>query len=139
MSILVWRNLGQNRLRTLLTILAVAFSSFLICAVLTLPSARESFLSSYSGGLRLIIHHKSGPRYLLPLAYVQRVRLLPNVAGVNHMTWIGGVYSDPTDTFADFAVDPETVDQVWPDYAWTPELLQVFRQTRNGALGRVIS
>lgn len=131
---LVRRNLGRNRMRTILTTLAVAFSSFLVCAVITLPSVRDAFLASSASNLRLIVHHKAGPRYLIPLAYVQRVHTLPHVAGVNHMTWFGGVYNDPKDTLADLAVDAEAVAEVWPDYDWDPKVLEAFKHTRNGAL-----
>jgi len=98
---LIRRNLGRNRLRTILTTLAVAFSIFLMCAVLTLPSMRNSILARASA-LRLTVHHKAGLGYRLPLAYMQRVRALPHVAAVNHATWFGGVYTEPKDFFPNY-------------------------------------
>ncbi|MBI3302220.1 MAG: ABC transporter permease, partial [Deltaproteobacteria bacterium] len=131
---LIRRNLGRNRVRTLLTTLAVAFSIFLVCAVMTLPSVRDAILSRSANSLRLSVHHKAGLTYWLPLAYVQRVRALPHVAGVNHWSWFGGVYTEPKDLFPNFAIDPETVGEVWPDYGWDPAMLEAFKHTRNGAL-----
>jgi putative ABC transport system permease protein len=131
---LVRRNLGRNRVRTLLTTLAVAFSIFLVCAVMTLPSVRDAILDRSASGLRLSVHHKAGLTYLLPLAYAQRVRAVPHVAGVNHWTWFGGIYTEPKDLFPNFAIDPETVGEVWPDYGWEPSVLETFKRTRNGAL-----
>jgi putative ABC transport system permease protein len=131
---LIRRNLGRNRLRTILTTLAVAFSIFLVCAVMTLPSVRDALLARSASSLRLSVHHKAGLPYLLPLAYVQRVRALPHVAGVNHWTWFGGIYTEPKDLFPNFAIDPETVGEVWPDYGWDPAVLETFKRTRNGAL-----
>ena len=131
---LIRRNLGRNRLRTILTTLAVAFSIFLACTVMILPAVRDSMLASSASSLRLIVHHNAGLAYWLPLAYVQRVRALPHVAGVNHWTWFGGVYTDPKDQFPNLAVDPEAVREVWPDYSWDPALLETFKSTRNGAL-----
>jgi putative ABC transport system permease protein len=131
---LIRRNLGRNRVRTLLTTLAVGFSIFLVCAVMTLPSVRDSILNRSANVLRLSIHHKAGLTYMLPLAYVQRVRVLPHVVGVNHWSWYGGMYKEPKDLFPNFAIDPETVGEVWPDYGWDPTVLEAFKHTRNGAL-----
>src|SRR5437867_9851654 len=123
---LIRRNLSRNRLRTILTTLAVAFSIFLVCAVLTLPSVRDAVLANAANSLRLVVHHKAGLTYWLPLAYVQRVRTLTHVVGVNHWSWFGGVYTEPKDQFPSFAVDPATIGEVWPDSAWDPAVLEVF-------------
>src|SRR5215813_9673692 len=131
---LMWRNLGRNRLRTFLTTLAISFSIFLVCAVLTLPSVRDAILNRSANALRLSVHHRAGLTYMMPLACVQRVRTLPHVVGVNHWSWYGGIYSEPKDMFPNFAIDPETVGDVWPDYGWDPAVLEAFKHTRNGAL-----
>jgi putative ABC transport system permease protein len=114
--------------------LAVGFSIFLVCAVMTLPSVKDALLARSASSLRLSVHHKAGLPYFLPLAYVQRVRTLPHVASVNHWTWFGGIYTEPKDLFPNFAIDPETVGEVWPDYGWDPAVLEAFKHTRNGAL-----
>jgi putative ABC transport system permease protein len=101
---------------------------------MTLPSVRDAILNRSANGLRLSVHHKAGLTYQLPLAYAQRVRALPHVAGVNHWTWYGGIYNDPKDIFPNFAVDAETIDEVWPDYNLDPALVEAFKRTRNGAL-----
>ncbi|HXG21790.1 MAG TPA: FtsX-like permease family protein [Methylomirabilota bacterium] len=94
------RNLGRNRLRTILTTLAIAFSIFLVCAVMTLPSVRNTILARSSNGLRLVVHHKYGVSFgNLPLSYVQQIRALPYVTSVTHLTWFGGIYSEPKDFF----------------------------------------
>ncbi len=132
---LIRRNLGRNRLRTILTTLAIAFSIFLVCAVMTLPSVRETTLARSAGSLRLVVHHKAGLSYgLLPLAYVQRVHTLPHVASVSHLTWFGGVYADPKDQFPNYAVEAETLGEVWSDYGWDPAVLKAFKHARNAAL-----
>ena len=131
---LIRRNLGRNRGRTILTTLAVAFSIFLVCAVMTLPSVRDSILARTANSLRISVHHKAGLTYWLPLADVQKVRTLPHVAGVSHWSWFGGIYNEPKDAFPNFAVDPETVRDVWPDYNWDPAELEAFKHARNGAL-----
>src|SRR5437667_11586997 len=100
---LIRRNLSRNRLRTILTTLAVAFSIFLVCAVLTLPSVRDAVLANTANSLRLVVHHKAGLTYWLPLAYVQRVRTLPHVPGGSRSSWVGAVYTAPEDAYPNLA------------------------------------
>jgi putative ABC transport system permease protein len=131
---LVVRNLLRHPFRTLFTTLSIALSIFLVCAVLTLPGALSTILERAASNVRISVHHKAGMTYWLPFAFVNKVRGIPGVVGVNHYSWFGGIYDEPKNLFPNFAVDPETVAQVWPDYAIEPAALARFRTTRNGAL-----
>ena len=131
---LVWKNLLRHPLRTVFTTLAIALSIFLVCAVLTLPGALDAVLGRASSNLRITVHHKAGLTYWLPFAFVQKVRSLPGVAGVGHYSWFGGIYDEPKNLFPNFAMDPDSVEQVWPDYGIDPAAVARFRKTRNGAL-----
>ena len=131
---LVLRNLLRHPLRMLLTTLSIALSIFLVCAVLTLPSALDAITARAASNVRISVHHKAGFTYWLPGAFVQKVQHLPGVVGVNHYSWFGGIYDEPKNLFPNFAVDPETVDVVWPDYRIAPDALARFKHVRNGAL-----
>jgi putative ABC transport system permease protein len=87
-----------------------------------------------ASNVRISVHHKAGFTYWLPGAFVQKVQHLPGVVGVNHYSWFGGIYDEPKNLFPNFAVDPETVDVVWPDYHIAPDALARFKHVRNGAL-----
>jgi putative ABC transport system permease protein len=135
LSTLVWRNLGRNRVRTILTTLAIAFSLFLVCAVMTLPSVRDTILARSANGLRLVVHHKYGVAFdSIPVAYAQQIRALPHVAGVTHMTWFGGIYTEQKDFFPNYAVDVETIGQVLTDFNIDRAALAELKQRRDGAL-----
>src|SRR5439155_1642795 len=56
------------------------------------------------------------------------------VTAVNHYSWFGGVYDEPKNMFPNFAMDPETVGQVWAQYGFHPVALESFRKIRNAAL-----
>lgn len=131
---LVWRNLFRHPLRTVLTMLSIALSIFLVCAVLSLPAALDTILEKAVSNVRISTHHEAGLTYFLPYSYLAKVRQVPHVAAVNHYTWFGGVYDEPKNMFPQFAVDPETVGDVWPDYDIPPDQQAAFRKTRNGAL-----
>src|SRR5262249_48944972 len=113
---LVVRNLFRHPLRSLFTTLSIALSIFLVCAVLSLPRALTAILDKATSNTRISVHHEAGLTYLLPASYVNKVRSVPGVAAVNHYTWFGGLVDDPKDMFPNFAIDPETVGEVWPDY-----------------------
>jgi putative ABC transport system permease protein len=132
---LVWRNLFRHPLRTVFTMLSIALSIFLVCAVLTLPRALDAILERQASNLRISVHHKAGLTYWLPFAFVNRVHGIPGVVAVNHYSWFGGVYDEPKNLFPNFAIDPDMVGEMWSDYDYQPPgALAEFRKTRNGAL-----
>ncbi len=130
----VIRNLFRHPYRTLFTTLSIALSIFLVCAVLTLPSALDAILERAASNVRIAVHHKAGLTYWLPFAFVHKVRGIPGVTAVNHYSWFGGIYDEPKNMFPNFAIDPDTVATMWSDYQIEPEALARFRTTRNGAL-----
>jgi len=131
---LVVRNLVRHPLRSLLTTLSIALSIFLVCAVLTLPSALDAILEQAASNVRISVHHKAGLTYWLPSSFVQRVKSIPGVVAVNEYTWFGGVYDEPKNMFPNFAVDAENVGEMWADYHIDPKALARFKTIRNGAL-----
>jgi putative ABC transport system permease protein len=131
---LVRRNLFRSKLRTILTTVAIAFSIFLVCAVMTLPSVRDNLLKNASKSLRISIHNKAGLVYFMPHAYVQRVRAIPGVVATNEFTWFGGIVTEPKDLFPNFAVDPEGIAETWNDWKLDPAALEKFKRVRNAAL-----
>jgi putative ABC transport system permease protein len=131
---LILRNLLRHPLRSILTTLSVALSIFLVCAVLTLPSALDAIFERVASNVRISVHHEAGLTYWLPAAFVQRVKTIPGVAAINHYSWFGGIYDEPKNMFPNFGVDPETVEQMWPDYGIDPEALVRFKVVRNGAI-----
>ena len=131
---LVLRNLFRHPLRTVFTMLSIALSIFLVCAVLTLPGALDRIVERSASNLRISVHHKAGLTYWLPLAFVHKIRSVPGVAAVNHWSWFGGIYDEPKNQFPNFALDPEEVESMWPDYHIDPAALTRFRTIRNGAI-----
>src|SRR5262249_26101300 len=87
-----------------------------------------------ASSVRVSVHHKAGLVYWLPGAFVQKVRTLPGVVAVNHFSWFGGIYDEPKNLFPNFAVDPESVEDMWPDYKIAPDALARFKRIRNAAL-----
>ncbi len=131
----VLRNLLRNKLRTALTGGAIGLAMLLVCFFMTMPGGIDRLLSEISSNVRVSVHNKGGVVYDMPYAYVQRVRSIPGVVAVNPEVWFGGAYEqEGMVTFPSFALDPDTIDDVWPDYDIDPLALERFRRQRDAAI-----
>jgi putative ABC transport system permease protein len=132
---LVFRNLLRNKLRTALTGGAIGLAILLVCFFMTMPGGIDRLLSEVSSNVRVSVHNKGGVIYTMPYAYVQRVRSIPGVAAVNGEVWFGGAYEqEGMVTFPSFAIEPDSVQAVWPDYDLDPLALEKFRRQRDAAI-----
>jgi putative ABC transport system permease protein len=137
---LVGKNLFRNRRRTILTILSVAASLFLLGILLTVYAA--FFYRDVPAGqaLRLITRHKVSLTQALPAYYGPKIEQIPGVEAVAAMNWFGGIYKDnkPQEFFARFAVQPEQVFKVYEEFKIPADQYQAFLNDRQGlAVGRM--
>ncbi len=132
---LILRNLVRNKLRTALTGGAIGLAVLLVCFFLTMPAGIDVFLSQIASNVRISVHHKSGLVYQMPFAYVNKMRAVPGVVGADGVTWFGGAFEEEGHvTFPSFAIEPEHVAAVWPDYEIDRTALERFRRHRDGAI-----
>jgi putative ABC transport system permease protein len=74
----------------------------------------------------------------MPIAYRDKIRSMPGVEEVSPYQWFGGIYKDPANFFAQFAVDPEHFFAVYPDmHVVSPDQLEAFKKERTAALAGV--
>lgn len=131
----VLRNLLRNKLRTILTGGAIGLAMLLVCFFMTMPGGIDRLLDEISSNVRISVHNKGGVVYDMPYAYLQRVRSIPGVTAVNGEVWFGGAFEEEsTVTFPSFALDPDSVEAVWPDYGIDPVALEKFRLQRDAAI-----
>jgi putative ABC transport system permease protein len=84
---------------------------------------------------RISVHNKAGLVYSMPYAFTRKVRGLDGVAAAMSMTWFGGAFEEAGRvTFPNFAVEPEQVGAVYPDYDIDPQQLADFQRYRDGAM-----
>jgi putative ABC transport system permease protein len=132
---LVWKNLGRNKLRTLITAVAIAFAVAMVCVLRTLPAALDSMLDSMSNNTRISVHNEAGLTYDLPYSYVNKIRAMPGVVDVVSYEWFGGVVdADAGVEFPNFAVDADRVATVFADWKIDPQALEDLAKYRDGAL-----
>jgi putative ABC transport system permease protein len=132
---LVLRNLGRNKLRSLLTGSAIALTIALFCILRTLPAGAEAFLNSITSNTRISSHNRAGIFYAMPYAYLEKVRAVPGVVAAISWQWFGGAM-DATEgvTFPNFAVDTEGFGVVYEDWNISPQALDDFAKYRDAAI-----
>jgi putative ABC transport system permease protein len=131
---LIVRNLFRNTRRTILTVASVAVSIFVFAALLSLPGVINQILRDRASSLRLVSHSKAGFFYALPEAYRRRIATIPHVEAVSGESVFMGTYRDPKDLIPSAAIDPEQVEEIWPDWAISREEGERFRRARGAAL-----
>jgi putative ABC transport system permease protein len=132
---LVWKNLGRNKLRSVLTGAAIAFAVAMVCVLRTMPAGLDAMLASMATGTRISVHNEAGLTYAMPYAYLNKVRAMPGVVDALTFTWFGGVVDEDKGVeFPNFAVDADHVGVVYEDWKIDAEALEAFRRNRDGAL-----
>jgi putative ABC transport system permease protein len=93
--------------------------------------------------LRLITYNRISFVSVIPLSYESRIRAIPGVREVMAYQWFGGVYKDardPKNTFARFAVEPDKLFTIHPDYRLSDAERIAFQRERDACIvGRTLA
>lgn len=132
---LIIKNVGRNKRRTLLTILSVSVSVFLLATMQAIMSALNSGSQTPGGEYRVIVKRNTTLADAMPESYAQKIEQVPGVVAVCPANWFGGVYKEdkPQYMFAQFYVDPKKIFDVHPEFQISPEEKSAFQQERTAA------
>jgi putative ABC transport system permease protein len=130
---LVARNVFRARLRSTLTIVG------LVIAVLAFGLLQTVVRAWYAGSdaasaTRLIARNAISLTFSMPVYYREKIRAVPGVTGVSVSNWFGGIYKEPKNFFAQFAVDAPTYFPMYPEYVFDPDEYAAFLRDRRGAV-----
>jgi putative ABC transport system permease protein len=132
---LIWKNAIRNRRRTGLTIASITVSIFLVGTLqAVLSTIYSSGSNSPTGDLRVVVHRATSITQPLPISFRERIASVPGVQYVEAVNWFGGVYIDPANFFANFAVDTDHFQQVFSDFKISPDELGAWKDERTAAL-----
>ncbi len=130
---LVRRNLFKHPVRTLLTVGTLTVALFLLCVlrsfVVTLDAGVKSAKSN-----RLVVQSAVSLYVILPESYEVKIRSVEGVEAICPWTWFGGYYQDPSNFFAQFAVDEETLLDVHPEIVVEDGSVAEFKANRRNCL-----
>jgi putative ABC transport system permease protein len=135
----VSRNVFRAKLRSGLTILG------LVIAILAFGLLQTVVRAWYAGSeaasaTRLVTRNAISLTFSMPMHYREKIRAVPGVTAVSVSNWFGGIYKEPKNFFAQFAVDAPTFFPLYPEFVFDPEQYQAFLRDRRGAaVGRQLA
>lgn len=127
------RNLLRNKTRTFLTILGVAIAVFAFGFLRTVINAYYIGIEA-AANERLVARNQVSFILPLPLAYKDKIARVPGVTRVAAGNWFGGVYKDPKNFFARFAVDSEPFLAMYPEFQLADGQKKAYLEDRTGCV-----
>src|SRR6266496_2133366 len=125
----------RSKRRSLLTMASAAIS---LCLLGTLMAIYHGF---YIGGqespqqaLRVITRNRVSPAIMLPISYRNKIRQVPGVAEVMPFQYFGGIYKDPKNNFARYAVEPERIFILRSDYKVPDDQKLAFQKEKTASV-----
>ncbi|MFQ5687499.1 MAG: ABC transporter permease [Candidatus Scalindua sp.] len=130
---ILFRNAFRHKLRTFLTVCGLAV------AILSFGMLRTVIDAWYIGveassETRLITRNSISLVFRLPLSYRDTIRRVDGVEIVSYGNWFGGYYIDRKDFFANFAVEPKSYLELYPEYVFPDDQKIQFVSDRKGCL-----
>ena len=130
---LLFRNAFRHRLRTSLTVLGITIAILAFGLLRTVVSAWYAGVDASSAS-RLVTRNAISLVFMLPASYKERLRQIDGVRIVSWGNWFGGIYISEKNFFPNFAVDPATYLQLYPEYLLTPGEAKAFLRDRRACI-----
>jgi putative ABC transport system permease protein len=70
----------------------------------------------------------------MPTSHAEGIRSTPGVTDVTWANWFGGIYKDPQNFFAQYAIEPESYLRMYPELLLTPDEKQTFLNDRTACI-----
>ncbi len=131
--LLLARNLTARPLRSALTVGSLLIAVFLVLFLRSVVVALGSGVEAASQS-RLIVQSAVSLFVNLPLSYQQKIERVEGVGPMTKLQWFGGYYQDPSNFFAQFAVDEERLLDAYPEIELVEGSYEQFLAVKNGCL-----
>jgi putative ABC transport system permease protein len=129
----ILRNVLRHKVRAGLTVLGFAVALVAFGVLSTVVGAWYA-AADKAAPTRLVTRNGISLAFPLPLYYRDKIRALDGVRSVSHATWFGGIYQNPKNFFAQFAIDPGSYLPMYPEFLFKDEELRAFLRDRKGAI-----
>lgn len=130
---ILFRNAFRHKLRTFLTVCGMAIAILAFGLLRTVIDAWYAGVEASSAN-RLVTRNAISLVFRLPLSYRDTIRRIEGVEIVSHGNWFGGYYIDEKDFFANFAVEPRSYLELYPEYVIPDDQRVKFLKDRKGCL-----
>jgi putative ABC transport system permease protein len=128
---LLFRNAFRHKLRTSLTVLGISIAILAFGLLRTLIGAWYAGVDASSAS-RLVSRNAISLIFPLPISYKEKIRQIDGVKLVSYGNWFGGIYIDEKNFFANFAVEPKTYLELYPEFIIPPDQKKEFIMDRRG-------
>ena len=130
---LVAKNAFRHQLRTALTLVGIVVAITAFGLLRTIVDAWYAGANA-SSSARLITRSSVSLVFPLPLTYAQKIRQVPGVQSVSWANWFGGVYVSERNFFPQFAIDPASYLDMYPEFILSAAERKAFLTDRKGAI-----
>src|SRR3990170_3852174 len=127
---LIFKNSFRHKLRTYLTILGIAIAILAFGLLRTVISAWYAGVEA-SSATRLVTRNAISLVFHLPISYKDKIRQISGVKLVSYGNWFGGVYITEKNFFPNFAVDPKSYLELYPEIVLPPDQQVAFLRDRK--------
>jgi putative ABC transport system permease protein len=131
---LILKNGLRNRRRSLLTIASIGASMCLLGFLMAMYHAFFFGEASAEGSLRLVTRNRISLATVMPISYQAKIKTIPGVKEIMVYQWFGGVYKEPKNMFARFAVEPDKLFTVYPEFKIPEDQKLAFQRERTACI-----
>ena len=130
---IIIRNSFRHKLRTGLTIAGLAVAVMAFGLIRTVISAWYAGAEAAAPD-RLITRNAVNIIFPLPLSYKDQIEKIDGVKQVTWANWFGGIYVDPKNFFAQFAIDNNTYFDIFPEFVTPADQFEEFKKDRKSII-----
>jgi putative ABC transport system permease protein len=130
---LIFKSARRSKRRTLLTVISVAIAVFLFAALRAVLDGFNAGAEA-SSSTRIVTLRSTSLFFTMPTSHAETIKSTPGVQDLTWANWFGGVYKDPQNFFAQFAIVPESYLRLYPEIVLSPEERKAFLEDRTGCI-----
>jgi putative ABC transport system permease protein len=130
---LILKSARRSKRRTALTVLSVAIAVFLFASLRAILDGFNAAAAA-SSSTRIVTIRSTSLIFSMPTSHGELIRNTPGVRDITWANWFGGIYKDPRNFFAQFAIEPESYLRMYPEIQLTPEERHAFLDDRTGCI-----
>ena len=130
---LIIKNAFRHKLRSILTVVGVGVAILAFGLLRTLVGLWYLGVEQ-SSATRLITRNAISLVFSLPVSYEEKIRAIRGVTGVAKANWFGGIYINEKNFFPNFAVEPKSYLELYPEFILSPDEKTAFLADRRGAI-----
>jgi putative ABC transport system permease protein len=129
----ILKSARRSKRRTALTVLSVALAVFLFAS---LRAVLDGFNAGAEGSssTRIVTTRSTSLIFSMPTSHADQIRSIPDVQDLTWANWFGGIYKDPRNFFAQFAIEPESYLRMYPEIQLPPDERKAFIDDRTGCI-----